>query len=146
LSLSSNNQNDNSQTSPNNQNDNSNEESEDANSPTTQTSQNILSFETLSLTTTQQSDNSVMLQYEDTSGKTKSVSVTLRTTERELFSGIFYSSMFETYVNDASNIPYFIDMIVKHQEHGTIIASVYNPADSQNTIINGIFSQLNPKS
>ncbi len=82
-----------------------------------------------------------MLQYEDTSGKTISVSVTLRTTERELFSGIFYSAMFETLVNDASNTAYFIDMIVEHQEYGTISSSVYNPRDSPNTIINGIFFQ-----
>jgi len=139
---SSNNQNSNSQTSSNNQNNNSNEESEDDSSPTTQTSQNIVSFETLSLTTTQQPNDNIMIQYEDTSGKTISVSVTLRTTERELFSGIFYSSMFEAFVNDASTTEYWIDMVVEHQEHGIISSSVYNPrADSSNTIINGIFSQ-----
>jgi hypothetical protein len=103
--------------------------------------ENTISFETLSLKTTQQLDDGVMLEYEDTSGKTISVSVTLRTTERELFSGIFYSSMFETIVNDASNTAYFIDMIVEHQEYGTIASSVYNPRDSPNTIINGVFSQ-----
>ncbi len=131
----------NSQTTSNNQNSNSNEEFEDDGSSTTQTSQNIISFETLSLKTTQQSDDRVMLEYEDTSGKTISVSVTLRTTDRELFSGIFYSSMFETFVSDASNTAYFIDMIVEHQEYGTISSSVYNPRDSTNTIINGVFSQ-----
>ena len=134
----------------NNQNTNSNEEHEDGNSSTmldngntvTQTDdENIISFETLSLKTTQQSDDGVMLQYEDTSGKTISVSVTLRTTERELFSGIFYSSMFETLVSDASNTAYFIDMVIEHQEYGTISSSVYNPRDSPNTIINGIFFQ-----
>ena len=134
----------------NNQNTNSNEEHEDGNSSTmpdngntvTQTDdENIISFETLSLKITQQSGDGVMLQYEDTSGKTISVSVTLRTTERELFSGIFYSSMFETLVNDASNTAYFIDMVVEHQEYGTISSSVYNPRDSTNTIINGIFFQ-----
>ncbi len=103
--------------------------------------ENTISFETLSLKTTQQLDDGVMLEYEDTSGKTISVSVTLRTTERELFSGIFYSSMFETIVNDASNTAYFIDMVVEHQEYGTIASSVYNPRDSPNTIINGVFSQ-----
>jgi len=132
----------------NNQNTNSNEEHEDGNSSPSpdngstviQTDdENTISFETLSLKTTQQSDDGVMLQYEDTSGKTISVSVTLRTTERELFSGIFYSSMFETLVNDASNTAYFIDMVVEHQEYGTISSSVYNPRDSTNTIINGIF-------
>jgi len=134
----------------NNQNTNSNEEHEDGNSSpspdngstVTQTDdENTISFETLSLKTTQQTDDGVMLQYEDTSGKTISVSVTLRTTERELFSGIFYSSMFETLVNDASNTAYFIDMVVEHQEYGTISSSVYNPRDSTNTIINGIFFQ-----
>ena len=134
----------------NNQNTNSNEEHEDGNSSpspdngstVTQTDdENTISLETLSLKTTQQSDDGVMLQYEDTSSKTISVSVTLRTTERELFSGIFYSSMFETLVNDASNTAYFIDMVVEHQEYGTISSSVYNPRDSTNTIINGIFFQ-----
>lgn len=103
--------------------------------------ENTISFETLSLTTIQQADDRVMLQYKDTSGKTISVSVILRTPERELFSGIFYSSMFETFVNDASNTPYFIDMIVEHKEYGTISSSVYNPGNSPNTIINGVFSK-----
>ncbi len=134
----------------NNQNTNSNKEHDDGNSSTipdnentvTQTNnENIISFETLSLKTTQQSDDMVILEYEDTSGKTISVSVTLRTTERELFSGIFYSSMFETLVSDASNTAYFIDMVIEHQEYGTISSSVYNPRDSSNTIINGVFSQ-----
>ena len=132
----------------NSQNNTPNEEVEEGNSssptsetPTQTSTENIISYETLSLKTTQQADNSVMLRYEDTSGKTISVSVTLRTTERELFSGTFYSSMFETFVGDASNTAYFIDMIVEHQDHGTIASSVYNPRDSPNTIINGVFSQ-----
>ncbi len=127
----------------NNQKTNSNNDNSSPNNsnPETQTNENTMSYETLSLKTTQQSDDSVMLQYEDTSGKTISVSVTLRTTERELFSGIFYSSMFETFVNDASNSAYFIDMIVEHEEYGTISSSVYNPRDAPNTIINGVFSE-----
>jgi len=134
----------------NNQNTNSNEEDDDGGSSqllnngniVTQTNDgNTISFETLSLKTTKQSDDRVMLEYEDTSGKTISVSVTLRTTERELFSGIFYSSMFETFVSDTSNTAYFIDMVIEHQEYGTISSSVYNPRDSPNTIINGVFSQ-----
>lgn len=130
-----------------NQNNIHNEEYEEGNSSSisetvTQThNENTISYETLSLKTTQQADDSVMLRYEDTSGKTISVSVTLRTTDRELFSGIFYSSMFETFVNDASNTAYFIDMVVEHQEHGTISSSVYNPRDSPNIIINGVFTQ-----
>ena len=137
-----------SHTTQNNQNSNSNEEHDDSSSSSNNdnnvsqsNNENTISYETLSLKTTQQADNSVMLRYEDTSGKTISVSVTLRTTDRELFSGIFYSSMFETFVSDTSNTAYFIDMIVEHQEHGTISSSVYNPRDSPNTFINGVFSQ-----
>ncbi len=99
-----------------------------------------VSFETLSLTTTQQLDDSVMLSYEDTSGKTISVTVTMRTIDRELFTGIFYSSMFEAYVNDAPNTSYFIDMTVEHKEYGTITSSVFNPAGTPETTINGVFS------
>jgi len=152
----SNNQNSNSQTTSNNQNGNSNEDfnlktgrnNSTGNffpptdfSPRTPTNQNVASFDTLSLSTTQQSNDNVMLRYEDTSGKTISVSVTLRTIERELFSGIFYSSSFETFVNDASNTAYFIDMVIVHQELGIISSSVYNPRDSPGTLINGVFSQ-----
>jgi len=104
----------------------------------TQTTQ---TFETLSLKTSQQSDDSVMLQYEDTSGKTISVTVILRTTEKDLFIGTFYSSMFETSVNDATKTSYFIDMIIEHEDYGTIVSSVFNPVDTPNTIINGVFSQ-----
>jgi len=104
----------------------------------TQTTQ---TFETLSLKTSQQLDDSVMLQYEDTSGKTISVTVILRTTEKDLFVGTFYSSMFEASVNDAPKTSYFIDMIVEHEDYGTIVSSVFNPVDTPDTIINGVFSQ-----
>ena len=113
----------------------------DENTESNQNNENTISFETLSLSTIQQDDDSVMLQYKDTSGKTISVSVTLRTPDRELFSGIFYSSMFETFVNDATNTPYFIDMIIEHKEYGKISSSVYNPGNSPNTIINGVFTK-----
>ena len=104
----------------------------------TQTTQ---TFETLSLKTTQQLDDTVMLHYEDTSGKTISVTVILRTTEKDLFIGTFYSSMFEASVNDATKTSYFIDMIVEHEDYGTIVSSVFNPVDTPDTIINGVFSQ-----
>lgn len=104
----------------------------------TQTTQ---TFETLSLKTTQQLDDTVMLHYEDTSGKTISVTVILRTTEKDLFTGTFYSSMFEASVNDATKTSYFIDMIVEHEDYGTISSSVFNPVDTPDTIINGVFSQ-----
>jgi len=82
-----------------------------------------------------------MLHYEDTSGKTISVTVTLRTTEKELFTGIFYSSMFETYVQDITKTSYFIDMIIQHEEYGTISSSVFNPMDGSDVVINGVFSK-----
>ena len=49
--------------------------------------------------------------------------------------------MFETTVNDATGIPYYVDMVVEHEEYGTVTSSVYNPGDSSDTKINGIFSQ-----
>jgi len=103
--------------------------------------QTIQTFETLSLSSSQQSNDIVMLQYADSSGKTTSVTVTLRTTEKELFTGIFYSSMFETFVQDITKTSYFIDMIIEHEEYGTISSSVFIPVDSPDTIINGVFSK-----
>ena len=103
--------------------------------------QTIQTFETLSLKSTQQSNDNIMLHYEDTSGKTISVTVTLRTTDKELFTGIFYSSMFETIVQDVTQTSYFIDMVIEHEEYGTISSSVFNPVDSSDTIINGVFSK-----
>ena len=97
--------------------------------------------ETLSLSTKQQSDDNILLQYIDTSGKTKSVNVVIRTSDKEIFSGTFFTSMFDTNVNDASGIPYYVDMIVEHEDYGTVTSSVYNPGDASDTKINGIFSQ-----
>ncbi len=98
-------------------------------------------YETLSLSTKQQSDDNILLQYFDSSGKTQSVNVVIRTENKEIFSGIFFTSMFETTVNDASGIPYYIDMIVEHEDYGTITSSVFNSGDDSDTKINGIFSQ-----
>ena len=96
---------------------------------------------TLSLSTKQQSDENILLQYVDTTGKTKSVNVVIRTADKEIFSGTFYTSMFDTNVNDATGIPYYVDMIVEHEDYGTVTSSVYNSGDSSDTKINGIFSQ-----
>ena len=97
--------------------------------------------ETLSLSTKQQSDDNILLQYVDSSGKTKSVNVVIRTADKEIFSGTFFTSMFDTNVNDATGIPYYVDMVVDHEDYGTVTSSVYNPGDSSDTKINGIFSQ-----
>ena len=96
---------------------------------------------TLSLSTKQQSNDNILLQYVDTTGKTKSVNVVIRTTDKEIFSGTFYTSMFDTNVNDATGIPYYVDMIIEHEDYGTVTSSVFNPGDSFDTKINGIFSQ-----
>ena len=98
-----------------------------------------ITYETLSLSTKQQSDDNILLQYSDSSGKTKSVSVVIRTEQKEIFSGIFFTSMFETTVNDATGIPYFVDMVVEHEDYGTVTSSVFNPGDDSDSKINGIF-------
>ncbi len=100
-----------------------------------------ITYETLSLSTKQQSDDNILLQYSDSSGKTTSVSVVIRTEYKEIFSGIFYTSMFETIVNDAAGTPYYVDMIVEHEDYGTVTSSVFNTGDDSDSNINGIFFQ-----
>ena len=36
--------------------------------------------------------------------------------QKEIFSGKFFTSMFETTVNDATSIPYYVDMIIEHED------------------------------
>jgi len=97
--------------------------------------------ETLSLSTIQQSNDDIILQYSDSSGKTTSVNVIIRTDQKEIFSGIFFTSIFETNLNDISGQPYYVDMIVEHEDYGTVTSSVFNPGDSTDSKINGIFLQ-----
>ncbi len=104
--------------------------------PLTQT----ISFETLSLVTEKQADNTIMLKYEDTSGQTISVTVTMRNDDKILFTGQFFSSSFEATVLDAANTSHFIDMIVDHEVHGTISASAFNPVGSTDSQITGVFT------
>jgi hypothetical protein len=122
---------------------NSNSGSTSQSSTNNISSQNTISIipETLSLSTKQQSDDNILLHYVDTSGKTKSVNVIIRTTDKEIFSGTFFTSKFDTNVNDATGIPYYVDMVVEHEDYGTVTSSVFNPGDSSDTKINGIFSQ-----
>ena len=119
----------------------SSSQSTSSQSTSSQSTSSPIIFDTLSLSTKQLSDDNILLQYSDSSGKTQSVTVIIRTEQKELFSGTFFSSMFETTLNDATGIPYFIDMIVEHEEHGTITSSVFNPGDASDTNINGIFLQ-----
>jgi len=103
--------------------------------------QSPIIHETLSLSTTQQSDDNIILQYSDTSGKTTSVNVIIRTDQKEIFSGVFFTSVFVTNLNDISGQPYYVDMIVDHENYGTVTSSVFNPGDSTDSKISGIFSQ-----
>ena len=98
-------------------------------------------FQTLSLTTAKLDDGTISLSYVDTSGGTLSVSVTLRNSEKILFSGEFFSSKFETLIEDPSDTPHYIDMVVNHKEYGTIASSVFNPAGQTETTINGVFKE-----
>ena len=99
-----------------------------------------ISFETLSLVTEKTVDNNVMIKYEDISGNTNSVTVTMRNEEKVLFTGQFFSSSFDTTVLDAADTPYFIDMIVDHKVYGTVSASAFNPAETIDVSINGVFT------
>lgn len=49
--------------------------------------------------------------------------------------------MFEITVNDASGIPYYIDMVVLHEEYGAVTSSVFNPGDNSDSKINSMFTQ-----
>jgi len=104
--------------------------------PQTQT----ISYETLSLLTEKQADGTVMLKYEDTSGQTISVTVTLRNYDKILFTGQFFSSSLEATVLDAADTSYYIDMIVDHEVHGIVAASAFNPPGSIDAQINGVFT------
>ncbi|MEX0657201.1 MAG: hypothetical protein WD154_06620 [Nitrosopumilaceae archaeon] len=96
-------------------------------------------LKTLQLTTTQGDNGDVKVHYSDNSGNTISVKFTLKNSERELFSGTFYASNFETSITDISNTDHIIEMVVEHKEFGTITSSVYKPAGNLNSMINGVF-------
>jgi len=98
-------------------------------------------FDTLSLITKKQTDNNVMMKYDDTSGETISVTVIMRNEEKVLFTGQFFSSSFETIIFDASDTPHFIDLVVEHSKHGQIIATAFNPAGNTDTSIYGVFTR-----
>jgi len=99
-----------------------------------------ITYETLSLSTKQQSDD-ILLQYFDSSGRTKNVNVVIRTADKEIFSGTYFTSKFETSVNDVTGIPYYVDMIIEHEDYGKVTSSVFNPGDLSDSKIYGVFSQ-----
>ncbi|MGQ0791978.1 MAG: hypothetical protein ACT4NJ_07135 [Nitrosopumilaceae archaeon] len=98
-------------------------------------------FDTLSLITKKQSDNRVSMNYDDTSGKTTSVTVQIRNKEQVLFTGQFFSPSFETTIMDLSATPHFIDLVVEHPVYGQVIATAFIPAGSTDTVIYGVFSK-----
>jgi len=114
---------------------------QDITTQSTVDSQLSIIHETLSLSTTQASNDDIVLQYSDSSGKTNSVNIILRTDQKEIFSGTFFTSEFETNLNDFSNQPYYVDMVVEHADYGTVTSSVFNPGDSTDSKISGMFSQ-----
>ncbi|MEM2786341.1 MAG: hypothetical protein QW652_06730, partial [Candidatus Nitrosotenuis sp.] len=66
---------------------------------------------------------------------------TLRNSEKQLFSGEFFASKFDTSVNDISSSPYMVEMIVEHAEYGTVTSSVFNPQGNNDTTIYGVFTK-----
>ncbi len=97
-------------------------------------------YQTVKLTMVNQGNNAV-LNFDDTSGQTKSVTVTMKNSDTVLFSGTFYSSQFSTQVNDVPNTPHIIEMTINNAIYGTLHASAYAPSNVQNSTITGILSQ-----
>jgi len=96
-------------------------------------------YQTINLNA-QNKGNDVLLSYEDTSGKTTSVTVTLRNTDGQIFTGTFSTSQFQTEIKDVPNTPHIIDMSVANSYYGSLHGSVYVPSNIQNSTINGILA------
>ncbi len=88
----------------------------------------------------QNQGNNAVINYDDSTGNTKSVTVTMKNNDKILFSGTFYSSKFSTNVNDVPNTPHIIEMTVDNAVYGILHASVYAPSNIQNSTISGIFT------
>lgn len=96
-------------------------------------------YQTINLNA-QNQGNKVVLSYDDTTGKTTSVTVSLKNSDGQIFTGTFTSSQFTTEVTDIPNTPHIIVMTVVNSDYGTLHGSVYVPSDVQNSVINGIFT------
>ena len=96
-------------------------------------------YNTVQLTTVNQGNNA-MLNFDDSSGQTKSVTVTMRNSDTVLFTGTFYSSKFTAEVKDVPNTPHIIEMTIDNAIYGTLHASAYAPSNAQNSTITGILS------
>lgn len=98
-------------------------------------------YEKLDLSMIQQSNGDVLLQYSDATGNTKSINVVIKTSEKEIFSGTFFTSNFKTVINDVSRTSYYVDITVEHKDYGTVISSIFNSVDSIDSEITGEFYQ-----
>ena len=96
-------------------------------------------YNVVQLTTVNQGNNA-MLNFDDSSGQTKSVTVTMRNSDTVLFTGTFYSSKFTAEVKDIPNTPHIIEMTINNAIYGTLHASAYAPSNMQNSTMNGILS------
>ncbi len=97
-------------------------------------------YSTVQLTTVNQGNNA-MLNFDDTSGQTKSVTVTMKNSDTVLFTGTFYSSKFTAEVKDVPNTPHIIEMTINNAVYGVLHASAYAPSNAQNSTITGVLSQ-----
>lgn len=97
-------------------------------------------YNTVQLTTVNQGNNA-MLNFDDSSGQTRSVTVTMKNSDTVLFTGTFYSSKFTAEVKDVPNTPHIIEMTIDNSVYGILHASAYAPSNMQNSTITGVLSQ-----
>jgi hypothetical protein len=97
-------------------------------------------YDTIKLTISNQGTGAT-LNFEDSSGQTRSVLVTMKNSDSILFSGTFYSSKFTANVKDVPDTPHIIEMTIDNALYGTLHASAYAPSNMQNSTITGILSQ-----
>ncbi len=122
-----------------NNNDNSNPSTTSfSNAPTSSTPVSPPYFQTIQLNVINQGTN-VLLSYDDTTGQTMQVTVTMKNSEKILFSGSFYASQFHTAISDAQNT-HIIEMTIQNSIYGILHASIYAPSNIQNSTISGIFT------
>jgi len=98
-------------------------------------------FETLQLTTVENEDGIIQVNYEDASGKTIKAHVVLRNAQNELFSGDFFTSKFQTDILLAENIPHLLEITIEHEEYGTVDSSLFYPAENYNQGFTGTFTE-----
>jgi hypothetical protein len=97
-------------------------------------------YSTVQLTTVNLGNNA-MLNFDDSSGQTRSVTVTMKNSDTVLFTGTFYSSKFTAEVKDVPNTPHIIEMTIDNAVYGILHASAYAPSNMQNSTITGVLSQ-----